>query len=63
MSVNINMGNYPQNHLNHQKCKILCLPQYDVVKCVSLGVNTWCNANSVSFKCHSISVTLNFVQC
>ena len=38
MSVNIsiNMGNYPQNHLNYRKCKILCLPQYDLVKCVSL---------------------------
>ena len=25
-----------------------------------MGVNTWCNANSVSFKCHSISVTFKF---
>ena len=24
------------------------------------GVNTWCNANSVSFKCHSISVNFKF---
>ena len=23
-------------------------------------MNTWCNANSVSFKCHSISVTFKF---
>ena len=26
----------------------------------SMHMNTWCNANSVSFKCYSISVTLKF---
>ena len=30
------------------------------LNCFTLGMNTWCNANSVSFKCHSISVTFKF---